>query len=470
MRFLPGNAQHIGARHSQQDSFGFADPDDQAFIGHGGFLAVVCDGMGGMEHGDAASRTAVRAFLEEYGRKTPEESIPAALERSTREANAQVVALAHSFGMSEGIGTTLVAAALLDSSLYFISVGDSALFHVSGGQMRMVNRPHIFANLLDKAVARGTLSREDAERHPERESLTSFIGAESLEEIDRNIDPLLMRDGDTILLASDGMFKTLEQGEILACLQGHPQSWPETLVSSTMAKGHEYQDNVTVLSVTAETDARAATPRTVLMAPPPPVAAEPPPAAQVSSFPDSSPARPGAGILARGPAGSANGAELPTTVKRPPAPSASVPAAPAPSRPPESLPETLGQPAVQSPAPAWAPVELPPDPARRYAMQPHEAQSAQAQSAQVQRQAPPPRSNLRLLWLLVLLLLAAGAAAAGWWYVKIRPHGPILREPILGPDRQVKAPKSDKAPDFNPDPNVPRVPPPVSKSPGKGGK
>ena len=75
MRFLPANAQHIGARHSQQDSFGFADPDDAAFIQHGGFLAIVCDGMGGMEHGDLAGRTAVRTFLEAYGRKTPQEFV-----------------------------------------------------------------------------------------------------------------------------------------------------------------------------------------------------------------------------------------------------------------------------------------------------------------------------------------------------------------------------------------------------------
>src|SRR5690242_21476088 len=96
MRYLPGNAQHIGARQSQQDSFGFGDPDDQAFIAHGGFLAIVCDGMGGMEHGDAASRTAVKAFLEAYARKTPQESIPAALERSVHEANESVVELARS--------------------------------------------------------------------------------------------------------------------------------------------------------------------------------------------------------------------------------------------------------------------------------------------------------------------------------------------------------------------------------------
>jgi len=128
MRFVPGNAQHIGARHSQQDSFGFADPDAHEFISHGGFLAVVCDGMGGMEYGDAASRTAVRAFLDAYRRKTSEEPIPEALERSVRDANSHVVALAHSLGLVEGIGTTLVAAALHDHSLYYISVGDSGVF------------------------------------------------------------------------------------------------------------------------------------------------------------------------------------------------------------------------------------------------------------------------------------------------------------------------------------------------------
>src|SRR5437762_9714098 len=123
MRFLPGNAQHIGARQSQQDSFGFGDPDDQPFISHAGFLAIVCDGMGGMEYGDAASRTAVRAFLDAYRRKTSSEPIPDALFRSVHEANQQVLALAASLGLIEGIGTTLIAAAVYDRSIFYISVG-----------------------------------------------------------------------------------------------------------------------------------------------------------------------------------------------------------------------------------------------------------------------------------------------------------------------------------------------------------
>jgi PPM family protein phosphatase len=286
VRFLPGNAQHIGARRSQQDSFGFADPEDRDFIAHGGFLAIVCDGMGGMEYGDAASRTAVRAFLDGYQRKTPAESIPQALERSAREANAQVVATAQSLGLAGGIGTTLVAAALHDQSLYYISVGDSGVFLWSNGQLRTLNRPHIFANLLDAAVARGSLTREDAANHPERESLTSFIGTENLEEIDRNIEPYAMAPGDTVLLASDGMFKTLNLQEITESLEGAPQSWPESLVARTIAKQREYQDNVTVVSVTLAGEAQALPQTAVLHSPAPPLhAPAAPPPAPVSAMP-----------------------------------------------------------------------------------------------------------------------------------------------------------------------------------------
>jgi PPM family protein phosphatase len=273
MSFLPGNAQHIGARSSQQDSFGFGNLDDELFLAHGGFVAVVCDGMGGMEYGDVASRTAVRVFLDAYQRKTPAESIPAALERSVRDANDRVVEIAHNLGAAEGVGTTLIAAVLIDSgpgkAMYFISVGDSGLFHVSEGQIQTVNRPHVFANLLDDAVTRGTMSKEQALLHPERESLTSFIGVDVLEEIDRNVDAWPLVDGDSILLASDGLFKTLTAAEILGSLNGNAQAWPDALVERTLEKRYEYQDNVTVLSVTVRSG-----PDTLKLPPPPAIEVE----------------------------------------------------------------------------------------------------------------------------------------------------------------------------------------------------
>jgi protein phosphatase len=255
MSFLPGNAQHIGSRGSQQDSFGFGDPHDKGFLAHGGFVAVVCDGMGGLEYGDLASRVAVRAFLDAYARKLPEETIPEALERSVREANARVVELAHEKGAADQVGTTLVAASFLENGaggkeFYFISVGDSGIFHVSAGHMRMINHPHTFAAFLDEAVGRGSLSREQALLHPERESLTSFIGMDVLDEIDSNGQPWPLRSGDTVMLASDGLFKTLSEADILSALHGRaPEAWADTLVAATLAAENQFQDNVTVLTV-----------------------------------------------------------------------------------------------------------------------------------------------------------------------------------------------------------------------------
>jgi len=256
MRYLHGDAQHIGSRRYQQDFFGFSDSADQPFQAHGGLLAVVCDGMGGMEHGDIASQTAVRTVIEAYVRKTPEESIPQALERSVQQANERVFAIAKSLGVAGGAGTTLVAAVLHGTSLYYISVGDSALFHLSRGQLRMVNRPHVYANLLEQAVASGSLSREAAASHPDREALTSFIGVATLREVDRNTEPWPVRDGETVLLATDGLFKTLDGIEILSCLTGDPLSWPGALVQRTLDKREQGQDNVTVVAVTLQSAPR----------------------------------------------------------------------------------------------------------------------------------------------------------------------------------------------------------------------
>ena len=118
----------------------------------------------------------------------------------------------------------------------------------------MVNRPHVFANLLDQAAERGQISRSEAAHHPERESLTSFIGIHDLHEIDHNTEPWPVSGGETILLASDGLFKTLEPTEILECLSGHPQSWPQALVARTLDRRHPGQDNVSVVSITLDSE------------------------------------------------------------------------------------------------------------------------------------------------------------------------------------------------------------------------
>lgn len=133
MAYRFGNAQHLGARQQQQDAFGFSDPADEAFAAHGGFLAVVADGMGGLVHGDAASRAAVRGFLQCYRSKTDTESVSRALDRAIRAANLDVTTLASSLGQSGEMGTTLIAAVLRGGELYWTSSGDSAIYLLRDG-------------------------------------------------------------------------------------------------------------------------------------------------------------------------------------------------------------------------------------------------------------------------------------------------------------------------------------------------
>ena len=246
MRYAFGNAQHIGQREGQQDAFGFSDPDDAGFCAHGGFLAVLADGMGGLEAGEVASRTAVKGFLDTYLSKGVNEEIPQALGRALVAAQQKVLELA----ATAQLGTTLVAAVLHESSLYWISVGDSALYHVRGNELTQVNRPHVYALDLDARVLAGELSLELALADPQRDSLTSYLGMANLQLVDRNLRPMAMAENDGLLLASDGLFKTIAPGKFPP-RNGDAQDYCEQLMNAALAAAAPGQDNITILMLEA---------------------------------------------------------------------------------------------------------------------------------------------------------------------------------------------------------------------------
>ncbi|MCP4663643.1 MAG: serine/threonine-protein phosphatase [bacterium] len=252
MKYLPGNAQHIGERASQQDAFGFSDSNDAAFVKHGGMIAVVADGMGGMAHGQAAGQIATRSFLNAYAAKSPAESIPEALERALHAANGAVLELASRAGVVGEMGTTLVAVALHDEGLYLISVGDSAAFLLRQGRLYSLVASHTHGANLDQDVAAGRISEEEAAQDPERHALTSFLGMEELVDFDASVRPMALQPGDRILVCSDGLSKALDERQITANLMGDPQAVAERLVERVLSLRRPDQDNVTALIVACQ--------------------------------------------------------------------------------------------------------------------------------------------------------------------------------------------------------------------------
>jgi len=245
MQVSPGNCQHIGARSSQQDAFGFSDKDDQAFVAHGGVLAVVADGMGGMAFGGEASHIAVQTFLRSYMEKLVDTSVPMALRQALDDANQAVVRLALEVGQ-ENVGTTLVAAVVHANALHWVSVGDSRLYLLRHGKLTQLTQDHVLAIELDRDAANGVISAEEAQCHPDRPALTSFLGLPQLDLIDQNPESIALLDRDHLLLCTDGLYAALEEKEIADCLSGDAQMLAEELVSRVLSKERPGQDNLTV--------------------------------------------------------------------------------------------------------------------------------------------------------------------------------------------------------------------------------
>jgi len=244
----PGNAQALGRRAEQQDAFGFGCFDDPAFLAHGGYLAVLADGMGGMQDGGDAARRAVLAFLDSYAAKPPEEPIPTALDRALDAANRDVYELARTRAGEGECGTTLVAAVVHGDRLHWVAAGDSRLYHFAktAGQPRQLNTDHNYASDLDRGVAAGHCTPAEAEQHPDRDALTSFLGLAEIPEVNRSAQPVALACGDRVLLCSDGVYRTLTMAELAAPLTLPAQVAAERLIARITDAADPYQDNATV--------------------------------------------------------------------------------------------------------------------------------------------------------------------------------------------------------------------------------
>lgn len=211
--------------------------------GSGGLL-IVADGMGGHQAGGYASNTAVNALVSRL-RGTPAHAFTPAraadtLRSATEAANAQVHADAGT-GDRTGMGTTLTAVIVSGPALALAHVGDSRAYLFRDGDLALLTTDHTW--VADR-VRRGLISQEQAATHSRRNVLTRALGVFDSVEIDSAT--VEIREGDVILLSSDGLHGLLpgaEIGSILGALA--PQQAAAELVERANAAGGP--DNVTAV-------------------------------------------------------------------------------------------------------------------------------------------------------------------------------------------------------------------------------
>lgn len=247
-----------GARDYQEDTAAYWPAADDAFVravgsdvpGSGGSFAVLADGMGGHAGGALASRLVCERFLSTAVLSAGD--APVRLIAALHAANDAIASQVADNPLLSGMGSTLVGAAFGPVGIEWVSVGDSPLYLFRRGDVAVLNADHSLAPELDRLVAAGRLTAEDARKDPRRHMLRSAVTGDELDMVDLSRQPLALEFGDYIVLASDGV-ETLETDEIARIIQGYASDGAAAVATAIIraveALREPHQDNATVLVV-----------------------------------------------------------------------------------------------------------------------------------------------------------------------------------------------------------------------------
>jgi protein phosphatase len=223
MKLRVGAASDVGqARQRNEDSYLASHP-----------LYVVADGLGGHRGGAVASSLAVEVLSAMRDDR---------LADHIREANREVFERQAADRSLAGMGTTVTAALVDDGTVRLAHIGDSRAYLLRDGELRRLTEDH---SLVHRMVTEGRISEEEADVHPQRNIVTRALGLDG--DIDVDEDALEVREGDRLLLCSDGLTTMMRDASVQEILETHadPQEAADALVSSANRAGG--LDNITVV-------------------------------------------------------------------------------------------------------------------------------------------------------------------------------------------------------------------------------
>ncbi len=225
-------------RASNEDAYLVATP-----------LFAVADGMGGHLAGEVASGTTVET-LSKFAREITQDSDPgSALTEGVKAANRAVYEKASTDPALTRMGTTLTAAVALDGRLSIAHIGDSRAYLFRDGKLEQLTQDH---TLVAEYVRHGRMTEEEAKVHPNRSIITRALGVEP--DIPVDTITLSIKEGDRVLLCSDGLYSMVEDDAIAEILSTVPDAEAATraLVEAANAAGGEDNTTVLIIDVVAE--------------------------------------------------------------------------------------------------------------------------------------------------------------------------------------------------------------------------
>ncbi|MBO1326500.1 protein phosphatase 2C domain-containing protein [Acetobacter sp. TBRC 12305] len=209
-------------------------------------LWAVADGAGGHQAGDVAATMVIEA-LDALPSLPMAADMLGAIRQAVTGADARIRREAARRGSNVVIATTLVCLVIRNGYFACLWAGDSRAYLYRDGMLSQITQDH---SLVQELVDAGQIRPENAESHPHANIITRAIGAG---EEDLVLDKVIgkLHPGDSFLLCSDGITKTLNAAELSASLSVLPDLDPTTMLISA-ALAHKATDNVTAVVITCD--------------------------------------------------------------------------------------------------------------------------------------------------------------------------------------------------------------------------
>ncbi len=210
-------------------------------------IAVLADGMGGLDAGEVASRIAVERIMALLGEGLAERGANPELviTRAVQEANLDVCSKGKETRVD--MGTTVVAWVLTTEGQCFIAhVGDSRAYRLRQGTLQRLTSDH---SMVQQMIDDGILGEAEALTAPNRNVITRALGLDVQVKVD--VRSWVHMPGDLYLLCSDGLTDLIPEPEINTLLDEHvpvdmAAAARELVSRANEAGGH---DNISVLLI-----------------------------------------------------------------------------------------------------------------------------------------------------------------------------------------------------------------------------
>lgn len=229
------------ARDNNQDFYYISNSGDVPEV------YILADGMGGYNAGEVASRMAVESakdYIHKHFAKNKDskEKLEALLKDAIEYANSVVYKKAQSKENLRGMGTTLDVCLIYNSRIYIGHVGDSRVYRIRKEFMRRLTKDHSYVQTL---VDDGTITKEEAYRHPKKNMLTKALGC--MEKVEPDVYTKTFIKDDIILMCSDGLTNMIREENIYEIIKQDKENAIENLVKQANDNGG--LDNITVVII-----------------------------------------------------------------------------------------------------------------------------------------------------------------------------------------------------------------------------